>query len=271
VKIVKFGVPVVLGVLLAAPLKAQTTDETPTAPDLGRFLPKDGSSEVDGRRTLSAFPKNLGRSFIGVFSKDNLAPLLVGGSIAASSTVFDQSATAFAMRQGDGLGKIGATAGGMTVMAPLALGVFTAGRFAGPGTFRAASYDMTQAIIVSTVYTSLLKTAFPRERPDGSDNKSFPSGHASAAFAWATVANYHWGPKVGIPSFVAAAAIGLSRVQHDKHNLSDVLAGATLGYIVGRTVVRENGAPLKHRVQWSIAPATDAQGGGAGAGVSVTW
>ena len=270
-KIVKLGVPVVVGVLLAAPLKAQSSDQTPTAPDLGRFLPRDGSPEDDGRRTLSAFPKNLGRSFIGVFSKDSVAPFLVGGSAAFVSTSFDKDATRLAMSQGDGLGKLGATAGGMTVMAPLTIGMFAAGRLMGPGTFRSASYDMTQAIVVSTVYTGLLKTAFPRERPDGSDNKSFPSGHAAAAFAWATVAEEHWGPKVGIPSFLAATAIGLSRVQHNKHNLSDVLAGATLGYIVGRTVVRENGAPVKHKAQWSLAPATDADGAGVGAGVTVTW
>jgi len=35
----------------------------------------------------------------------------------------------------------------------------------------------------------------------------------------------------------------VSRLQRNKHYLSDVLAGATLGYIVGRTVVRVNGGP----------------------------
>jgi len=270
VKVARFGVPVVLGVLLAAPLKAQTSEEAPKVPDLGRFLPKDGYEE-DGRRTLSALPKNLGRSFIGVFSKDNLGPLLIGGGAAVSSSFFDKSAVSFAMRQGDDLGEVGAKAGGLTVMAPLTAGLFMAGRFAGPGTFRAASYDMTQAIIVNGVYTQIFKTVVSRERPDGSDHRSFPSGHASTAFAWATVANHHWGPKVGIPSYVAATAIGLSRLQNNKHNLSDVLAGATLGYIVGRTVVRENGEAPRHGAQWSLAPATDARGTGMGAGVTVTW
>ena len=39
--------------------------------------------------------------------------------------------------------------------------------------------------------------------------------------------------------------MGASRIQQDKHYLSDVVAGATLGYIVGRTVVRVNGRPLE--------------------------
>ena len=40
------------------------------------------------------------------------------------------------------------------------------------------------------------------------------------------------------------AATGVSRLQRNKHYLSDVLAGATLGYIVGRTVARVNGRPI---------------------------
>jgi hypothetical protein len=36
----------------------------------------------------------------------------------------------------------------------------------------------------------------------------------------------------------------VSRLQRNMHYLSDVLAGATLGYIVGRTVVRVNGGPV---------------------------
>jgi membrane-associated phospholipid phosphatase len=42
-----------------------------------------------------------------------------------------------------------------------------------------------------------------------------------------------------------ASAVAVSRLQRNKHYLSDVMAGATLGYIVGRTVVRVNGRPLE--------------------------
>jgi membrane-associated phospholipid phosphatase len=47
-----------------------------------------------------------------------------------------------------------------------------------------------------------------------------------------------------VPAYAAAAAVGYSRIVRDKHYLSDVVAGATLGYIVGRTVVRVNSKPL---------------------------
>jgi membrane-associated phospholipid phosphatase len=51
---------------------------------------------------------------------------------------------------------------------------------------------------------------------------------------------------VGVPSYAAAAAIGYARIVRDKHYLSDVVAGATLGYVVGRTVVRVNSQALAH-------------------------
>ena len=45
----------------------------------------------------------------------------------------------------------------------------------------------------------------------------------------------------------APSLVGVSRLQRNKHYLSDVLAGATLGYIVERTVVRVNGQPIEAR------------------------
>jgi membrane-associated phospholipid phosphatase len=59
------------------------------------------------------------------------------------------------------------------------------------------------------------------------------------------VAERHYGWKLGVPAYLVAGIVGASRIDQDKHYLSDVLAGATLGYIVGRTVVRVNDRPLE--------------------------
>src|SRR4029453_1994861 len=107
------GAVFVLGCLLAAPLQAQElpSGDAPQPPDLGRFLPKGGFEE-DGRRTLGAFPKNLGRSFVGVFSKDSLAPFLIGAAAATTTSFMDGSAQRFATGQNNTFGKIGSEAGG---------------------------------------------------------------------------------------------------------------------------------------------------------------
>jgi membrane-associated phospholipid phosphatase len=262
----------VLG-LAGTSLPAQDlTGSTPPdlGPDVSRFLPKE-DLERDGRRTLGSFPRNLGRSFVGVFSRDNLNPLLVGASLSGGAFLIDSHAQSALQGQAPAISKAASTAGGLKYMVPATLGLFAAGRFADGSRFRAFSYDVTQAIVVNAVYTDVLKRIATRPRPDGSDTLSFPSGHTSTAFAWATVAQAHYGWKAGVPSYLAASAIGLSRVTSDKHHLSDILAGATLGYITGRTVVRTNGEPVGRRRIFTLHPMTDAQGTGVGVGATVSW
>ncbi|HEY6555268.1 MAG TPA: phosphatase PAP2 family protein, partial [Vicinamibacteria bacterium] len=228
-------------------------------------------SSEDGRRTLAAFPRNLGKSFVGVFSKDNLMPFVLGAAASGVGWRFDHTARTAFEGSAEKLGTTGATVGGIKVMAPLTLSLFAAGRFAPDGAFRAFSYDATQAVLVNGVYTEILKKAATRTRPDGSNRLSFPSGHTSSAFALATVAERHYGWKIGVPSYLAAGAIGFSRIERSKHYLSDVLAGATLGIITGRTVVRTNGEPEGRHRSFSLAPMTDPQGAGVGIGASVSW
>jgi len=269
----RLGVLVLAGLLAPLPLRAQTGDsfDPPAGGDLSRFLPRDGFPE-DGRRTMGAFGKNLGRNFTGVFAKDNLAPLLLGAAATGVGSVFDHPVRSkFGTNPGGSLATPGSTAGGASVMLPFVGGMFLAGRASGNGTFRAATYDMAQAFIVNATYTEVLKRAAGRSRPDLSDNRSFPSGHAANAVALATVANAHYGAKVGIPAFLAAGAIGLARVDKNVHNLSDVLAGATLGYIVGRTVVKQDGVPSRGKPRWQLVPSAPPSGAGVGAGVTVEW
>ena len=44
-----------------------------------------------------------------------------------------------------------------------------------------------------------------------------------------------YGQRAGVPGYAFAAAVGLSRIRKSKHFLSDVLGGATLGLIIGRS------------------------------------
>ena len=82
--------------------------------------------------------------------------------------------------------------------------------------------------------------AVNRQRPDGPttrSNSSFPSGHATGAFALATAFSHSY-PKITIPAYLGAAAIGLSRVYLGRHYPADVLAGALIGYATARFVIR---------------------------------
>ena len=271
------GTAVVAAALLSAcaavPCRAQDLALPEGPPPASAFEPTLSSLDVprdDGRRTMSAFPKNLGRNFIGVFSGQNLVPFALGAAATATASAFDSQTKSLLQGTCDTCGSTGATAGG-GAMVPLVGAMFVAGRFAPQGRFRSATYDFAQAMIVTGAYTSILKYSVGRERPDGSNSLSFPSGHTSSAFSLAAVANRHYGWKVGVPAYVLASGIGLSRIEKDKHYLSDVLAGATLGIIVGRTVARVDGErPAKKRTV-SVGPATDPHGQGVGLGVSASW
>lgn len=74
-----------------------------------------------------------------------------------------------------------------------------------------------------------LKEIFPEERPDHSDRKSFPSGHASQSFAAAVMLEKRYGWQVGLPALALASFVGASRVEARKHHWYDTAAGAALG------------------------------------------
>src|SRR5262249_10163534 len=86
-----------------------------------------------------------------------------------------------------------------------------------------------------------LKVSVRRERPDGSNNKSFPSGHAAATFAVASVLERHLGYRLALPTIAIATYVGTSRLHDNVHFLSDVLFGAAVGTAAGWTVVGRHG------------------------------
>ena len=98
-------------------------------------------------------------------------------------------------------------------------------------------------LLVDRTLVDGLKQITARERPNGSNNKSFPSGHTSIATTAATmsVGNLDY---VGMPGWArvtasvglygTAAATGWARVEAGKHYPSDVLAGYALGSFLAR-------------------------------------
>lgn len=79
------------------------------------------------------------------------------------------------------------------------------------------------------VVTYGLKQTIHSRRPDGSDNESFPSGHASTSFAAAGYIHKRHGWEYGVPALLAATFVGYTRVEERRHRWYDVVAGAAIG------------------------------------------
>ncbi len=195
---------------------------------------------ADGCRTVVRLPVNLLRATVGVFNPANVDPMIVGSFATGFAALYDQPIARALDDPDSTLGTGLATGGRPRWTGAVVAALFVGGRFAGGTRFRAASYDWLEAYLVNLGYTELVKELVGRTRPNGQDDKSFPSGHASNAFALAIVADRHYGWKVGVPAYAVAALVSVSRLQQNAHYLSDIMGGATLGYIVGRSVVRVN-------------------------------
>ncbi|HLM37313.1 MAG TPA: phosphatase PAP2 family protein [Gaiellaceae bacterium] len=102
-----------------------------------------------------------------------------------------------------------------------------------------------------------LRQALGRDRPplvysepkplvDVPHTAAFPSGHASSAFACATVLAWA-SPRLRIPAFVLAAAIAWSRIYVGVHWPLDVLGGALLGMLVATALLRLAANPPRSR------------------------
>jgi PAP2 superfamily protein len=261
---------IVLALLVLARAVSATAQE-PAPPVIPG--PKPKVQPDDKRRTMRSYGHNLAYNFRDVLAPRNFKPLLITAAATAPSFLLDDEGERyFRDHPHESWGKLGANAGGTLAMAGLTIGVFSAGRISRGDRFRSMSYDLSQAILVTQAYTQGLKLAVGRERPDGSNNKSFPSGHSSNAFTAATVMALHY-PKTAIPVFGVATYIAASRMAANKHHFSDIVAGAGLGWSIGRVVVRRNDRPPNPpkpaepppgHVTWHVAPWRGPAGDGSG-------
>lgn len=204
------------------------------------FLAAVPAAEAGDDGGFGNFFLDLGQDALALPTWGN-ACWLIGGAAAAwgAYEVEDADGAKRALNRGatDSIVGAGNVYGDLRFQVPLAFTVWSFGRSRGNERVSAVGYDLIRALSLNYAVTGALKPTFNRTRPNGEDY-SFPSGHSSAAFATAGVVSRHCGRWWTGAALTAGVVTGLGRMEDEKHYASDVVAGATLGWIIGRTVAR---------------------------------
>ena len=238
-----FAVCVLTGALLSAPsmVRADDGDGAPPVAAAGRQVQEPAPAPPTPRHTgIIATLKSLPYDFRHLASLENLMWVGIGtGAAAGVHPIDDNINRHFAGTSGEdaffGPGKyIGQTA----TLAASSLTVYAIGRMRDQPKVSHIGMDLIRALLVDEALTEGLKLSAHRERPDGSNDRSFPSGHASTTFAVATVLERHLDWKMWGPAYLFSSYVAMSRLHENRHFASDVAFGAAVGIIAGRTVTR---------------------------------
>jgi len=186
-------------------------------------------------------------------SIDTAITLGVGGGLSLAVYPFDEEVTERATAGGPKtFYEIGSNLGDGWVQVGFAVGTYATGLIARKPSATHLGSDLIRAQVINVVVTQGVKFAVQRERPGNpsGNSYSFPSGHTASAFATAAVVWRHLGWKAGVPASAIGVWVGAGRVQLGRHFLSDVVFGAAVGTMSGRTVTIGHG-----KKQVVVAPA----------------
>ncbi len=227
------------------------------------LLPSKAAAAEFGE--LREVPKDLWGGAKEEVRPEGLLTLLTAGAAASiarygGTTAFDDYRVADALQRHPVMGKratdFGAAIGDPLYLLPALALTYVAGKYSHQEPTQEFGVLGFEALALAGIETEILKVSVRRLRPDHTDLAAFPSGHASESFALATVAASQYGWKAGVPAYVLASFVGYTRMESNKHYLSDVLFGAGLGIACGRAVfkVRRRGHPDRYAFTPFVSP-----------------
>lgn len=203
------------------------------------FLQQPAGPAPTPRHTgVKALAKHLVTNFKYLPSMENVYWAGAGGGLALAVHPFDDNVNHALVGNtaAEHFFKPGAVLGELYTLLPSAVGVYAVGRIKDQPKVSHVGMDLIEALAMSEAITTTLKYTVRRERPDGSSKTSFPSGHAADTFAFATALERHLNWRFSVPAYIFASYVAISRLPANRHWLSDVAFGSTVGIIAGRTV-----------------------------------
>jgi membrane-associated phospholipid phosphatase len=199
------------------------------------------------KRGRFKFLQQVGGDFRHFPSWDTAAWLAGGGALSFAVHPADDKLNA-RLAKHEGFFSPGEFIGSVYVQGGTGIVTYLVGRGIQNEKVKHLGTDLLSSQIVAQVITQAIKISVRRDRPDHSNKRSFPSGHASSTFASATVLQRHLGWKAALPTYTIASYVAISRMHDNRHHLSDVVFGAALGVAAGRTTTRHG------RAHWAFIP-----------------
>ncbi len=192
------------------------------------------------KRDIKELPSSLWTDTKRVYcDKMNLAVLLVAGgaSLAVRNTVDDKWEDHFDKHRSfrSEWGDLGGALGNPGVHLGIAALGYYCGIKGGDTKLYHASKALFNALVINDLSTVMLKLAACTDSPNG-EHFAWPSGHMSSSVCLAAVIDKYYGHKVGIPLYLIAGFVGFERMDDREHHFSDIVFGAALGYVIGKTV-----------------------------------
>lgn len=258
------------GLFLFAVLVIQTVSGLAHAAgqeDPARALEEDSigkgvQATVEDARALATAPFRMDREDLLLAGG---AVAVVGGFFAADHGIRDlvqRNTTAKGQDVADGFNTFGSAG----VLLGLNAGVIAIGvakqSYGGSSHLKDAGLISLEAEVFAVAATAALKELTGRATPDKGQgtthfrpfsgfDTSFPSTHAAASFAVASVFAERFEPPVGWVAYGLASAVAVSRVYTDKHFASDVVAGGLIGWGLGKFL---SGRHPEQTSSWRLEP-----------------
>jgi membrane-associated phospholipid phosphatase len=225
---------------------SETTAQTPDGPSA-----QATQAPAHVRTGWSTLAKDTAQDFLA-FPKRKSTWVLLG--IGAASALATHSQDRYVERHivgndtADRIFSLGQWIGHTYVQAGSAAGLWAVGRYvvapiadeSRTNRYSEIGFDLIRAQVVTQTLVQGMKNTIRRERPTG-ECCAFPSGHAAAAFAAASVLERHLGYRASWPALAGATYVATSRLVDNRHFLSDVVMGAAVGMATGWTVVGRRG------------------------------
>jgi len=101
------------------------------------------------------------------------------------------------------------------------------------------SHALISAYTINGLAVLAIKGIADTDRPDPDWNGGrwgFPSFHAASAFTIAGVLEEYYGWRAAVPAYALGGLVSWSRIDEQDHDLSDVVFGAALGWVIGKSV-----------------------------------